>query len=67
MNLIDDDIKRLAFEVRRFLGKGDLMTRLGSNAKLCLEFPTHAAMYDAHSAIMLALHADRLAVGKPTY
>ena len=55
MNLSPDDLQRLTHEVRRFLSKGDLMTRLATRARLYLEFPDVGSMHNAEVAIMQAL------------
>jgi len=49
------DIDRLAFEVRRFLNKGDFLTRLSGMATLYLEFPDVGTMHNAHKSIVQAL------------
>ena len=55
MQIEEDDFKRLAFEVSRFLSKGDLKTRLATQAKLYLEFPDVGSMHHAHRAIVNAM------------
>ena len=55
MQLEKNDLLRLSMEVRRFLNKGDLMTRLSTMAKLYLEFPDVGSMRAAHVAVMRSL------------
>ena len=55
-----DDILRLAHEIRRFLAKGDLTTRLATMGKLYLEFPDVATMHHVHTNLMVVLAKDLL-------
>lgn len=55
MNLDPDDIRRLALEVRRFLNKGGVLTRLTGMAKLYLEFPDIDTMHHVHQSILIAM------------
>lgn len=50
-----DDLGRLTHEVRRFLGKGDLLTRLSMRARLYLEFPDVGTMKAAEMAVLRAM------------
>lgn len=58
MNIEPDDINRLAHEVRLFLGKGDMLTRLSGMATLYLEFQDVGTMRTAHKAIILAIRTE---------
>ena len=64
MNLEPDDFKRLAFEVRRFVSKGDLLTRLTGMGTLYLEFPDVGTMHNVHRAILQAMGPDLNLLGK---
>lgn len=55
MKLEPDDFKRLAVEVRRFLAKGDILTRMAGMAQLYLEFPDVGSMHNAHKAILQSM------------
>jgi hypothetical protein len=52
INIDSSDVRRLGLEVRRFLAKGDLLTKLGTQAKLYLEFPDVSTMRNAHASIL---------------
>lgn len=68
MELEPDDFKRLSFEVRQFLGKADLLTRLSGMAKLYLEFPDVGTMHNVHRAIIDAMDPAMLVMsgtGRP--
>lgn len=65
MNVTMDDVGRLAFEVRRFLLRGDLMTRLTGMGVLYLEFADVGSMHDAHAAIVLATSDVVRRLGEP--
>lgn len=58
MQFEPDDFKRLAFEVRRFLQKGDAMTRLATSPVLYLELPDVGKMRALHVAIASAMTPD---------
>ena len=55
-----EDIKRLAHDIRLFLNKGDLLTRLSVMPTLYLEFPDVGVMHDAHRSILQALSSDMI-------
>ena len=63
MEIKPDDFRKLAFSVHDFLARGDLKTRLATEAKLYLEFPDVGAMHDAHIAIRRAMLLDFLRTG----
>lgn len=60
MQFESDDFKRLAAEVRRFLSKGDAITRLAATPALYLELPGVDLMRALHVAIVRAMAADQL-------
>ena len=55
MDMTADDIGRLALEVRRFLGKADMLTRITGMAKLYVEFPDAGTMHHFHTSILRAM------------
>lgn len=69
MNIEAKDLDRLSSEIRMFLGKAALRTRLATMAKLYLEFSDVGTMRDAHMSILRALEpVMRMMVrgGEPT-
>lgn len=58
-----EDLERLAFEVRRFLGKGDYLTRICGMAKVYLEFPDIGSMYQARMDILRSMPPSMAAMG----
>ena len=62
----EDDVRRLAFEVRRFLGMGGWLHQISGMAKLYLEFPDVSRMYDFHKQLMLALSSTMIATSGDT-
>lgn len=55
MSYEPDDLRRLAFEVRNFLDKGDWRRRILGAAKLYLEMPDIGAMHGLRVEILRAL------------
>ncbi len=64
LNISSEDISRLGHEVRRFLSKGDLLTRLSGMGTLYLEFPDVCIMHNAHMSIMQAMSKE-LTMSRP--
>lgn len=60
--LTPDDFKRLSAEVRRFLSKGGVMSRLAGMGTLYLEFPDVGTMHDMHRAIVNGMAGDLMAM-----
>lgn len=67
MQIEEKDIGRLAQEIRRFLGKADIMTRLSTMATLYLEFADVGAMHHAHQSILRAIPAGMTAINGAPY
>ncbi len=65
MTCTQEDLDRLAFEVRRFLDAGDWRRRVLGMAKLYLEMPDVGAMFALKRDIMQALSPVMLACGEP--
>jgi hypothetical protein len=61
MQLDPDDFKRLAFDVRRFLSKADVMARMATVPVLYLELPDIGTMRTLHMEIVQAMTPDQLA------